>query len=77
VYNHYFNGQFETGDILDAFAGLRVLPTSNKSVFNRSRDTILQRDEATLRVVSIYGGKLTSHAHMAEEVMSMLQHLSL
>ncbi len=77
VYNHYFNGQLETGDILDAFAGLRVLPASNKRVFNRSRDTILQRDETTPRVVSIYGGKLTSHAHMAEEVMSMLEHMSL
>ncbi len=77
VYNHYFNGHLEAGDILDAFAGLRVLPASSKSAFKRSRDTILHHDEATPQVVSIYGGKLTSHAHTAEEVMSMLKKASL
>lgn len=75
VYNHYFNNNIEPGDILDAFAGLRVLPANNGLAFNRSRDTILHCDESTPRLVSIYGGKLTSHAHTAEEVMSTLARL--
>jgi len=73
VFNHYFKRHLEPGDILDAFAGLRVLPTGNGRAFNRPRDTILHHDSATPRLVSIYGGKLTSHVHTAEEVMKLLK----
>ena len=73
VYNQYFKRELETGDILDAFAGLRVLPTGRGRAFNRRRDTILHNDSATPRLVSIYGGKLTSHEHTAEKVMKLLR----
>ncbi len=72
VYNHYFSSKLEPDDILDAFAGLRVLPASQGLAFNRPRDTILHQDDATPRLISIYGGKLTSHAHTAREVMNMI-----
>jgi glycerol-3-phosphate dehydrogenase len=44
-----------------AFAGLRVLPATGGHAFYRSRETLLVTDqEATPRVLSIYGGKLTT-----------------
>jgi len=73
VYNHYFNRRLEPADIIEAFAGLRVLPAGEGRAFTRSRETILHRDPRTPRVVSIYGGKLTSHAHTAEKVMKILE----
>jgi len=72
VYNHYFQRGLELADIEDAFAGLRVLPAGEGRAFTRPRETILQRDANAPRLVSIYGGKLTSHAHTARQVMKML-----
>jgi len=73
AYNQYFNSRLELADIMDSFAGLRVLPAGKGRVFTRPRDTILHRDDNAPRVVSIYGGKLTSHAHTAAQVMKMLE----
>jgi len=72
VYNHYFQRGLELADIEEAFAGLRVLPAGEGRAFSRPRETILQRDAKVPRVVSIYGGKLTSHAHTARQVMKLL-----
>jgi glycerol-3-phosphate dehydrogenase len=70
VHNHYFETALERQAVLDAFAGLRVLPESPHAAFHRSRDTLLHRDpERCPRVLSIYGGKLTSHRLTAERVM--------
>lgn len=73
VYNRYFKRNLAPGDILDAFAGLRVLPTGNGRAFTRRRDTILHNDSATPRLLSIYGGKLTSHESTAEKVLKLLR----
>jgi glycerol-3-phosphate dehydrogenase len=63
----------QTGDVLDAFAGLRVLPAGPGHAFHRSRETILQTDGDGRydrpRVLSIYGGKLTGWRATAEKVM--------
>ena len=72
VYNHYFSRKLRPDDVIASFAGLRVLPASHTRAFNRSRDTILHCDDNTPRLLSIYGGKLTSHAHTAAEVMKRL-----
>ncbi len=72
VYNHYFSDKREAGDIIDAFAGLRVLPAGKERAFNRPRETILHRDKAVPRLISIYGGKLTSHAQTARELLTLL-----
>ena len=72
VYNHYFHRGLELTDIEDSFAGLRVLPAGEGSAFTRPRETILHRDAAAPRLLSIYGGKLTSHAHTARQVMKRL-----
>ncbi len=72
VATHYFPHLSSTKPI-NRFAGLRVLPTSNGSVFNRSRETILHTDrQEQPRVLTIYGGKLTAYRAAAERVMQRL-----
>ncbi|HDP89514.1 MAG TPA: FAD-dependent oxidoreductase, partial [Thioalkalivibrio sp.] len=65
---HYFDTRHvDTQQIIDAFAGLRVLPRADDSPFGRPRDTRLLSDRATRpRLVSILGGKLTAHQVTAE-----------
>lgn len=48
-------------DIVEKFAGLRVLPAGDDSAFHRSRETQLVQDRPERpRVLSVYGGKLTT-----------------
>jgi len=76
VYNHYFENTVERSQLIDAFAGLRVLPKSEDAAFHRSRDTLLHIDEVNCpRVLSIYGGKLTSHRATAEQVIRRMRPL--
>src|SRR6185295_14699109 len=54
-------------------AGLRVLPGGEGHAFHRSRETLLVPDrEPTPRVLSIYGGKLTSYRAVSEQVMTRM-----
>jgi glycerol-3-phosphate dehydrogenase len=70
--NHYFTPALTRASVIDCFAGLRVLPAGGDSPFNRSRDTRLHRDPALPNVLTIYGGKLTTHRHTAGRVIAML-----
>ena len=84
AFDHYFPGfQNEGTDtgVVDAFAGLRVLPTGNGAVSGhhgaRSRDTILHLNRPGKPcLLTIYGGKLTAYRATAEKVMALL-HASL
>jgi glycerol-3-phosphate dehydrogenase len=76
VRNHYFEPRADASDVIEAFAGLRILPHSAGSAFHRSRDTLLHLDRARCpRVLSIYGGKLTSHRITAERVIARIRPL--
>ena len=70
VYNHYFSDRRGRDDVLDSFAGLRVLPAGEGRAFSRPRETILHQDPACPAVLTIYGGKLTSHAPTARQVLN-------
>ena len=59
--------------VLDSFAGVRVLPAGNNSPFSRARESLLTRTGASAPFVSIYGGKLTTYRHTAEQVMEALR----
>lgn len=73
IVNYYFNASLGSADIIDSFAGLRVLPAGGGSAFAKSRDTFLLPDDADHpRLVSIYGGKLTSYRASAEKLMDMI-----
>ncbi len=63
-------------DIVDSFAGLRVLPRTEDSAFSRPRDTIFHTDQPDdPRLVSIYGGKLTAYRATAEKLINEFRHL--
>jgi glycerol-3-phosphate dehydrogenase len=73
VYNHYFNQSLKRGSVINAFAGLRVLPGGDGKAFSRPRDTLIISDnENKPRVLSLYGGKLTAQRATAEDVMKKL-----
>ena len=79
VLSHYFPHyrKSENQNILSSFAGLRVLPRASGRAFDRSRETLLiPNQENAPRLLSIYGGKLTSYRATAEKVMARL-HASL
>ncbi len=62
------------GAILDAFAGLRVLPWGPGAAFRRSREAYLDLDRPSRpRVLTIWGGKLTTYRATAEKVMRRIE----
>lgn len=72
IYNHYFSQNLTPDNVVHAFAGLRVLPNGTGDVFTKSRDTHLLADNtARPRVISIYGGKLTSYRATAEKLIRL------
>ena len=76
VLRYYFPkvGKLNRSHLSGSFAGLRVLPTGAGHAFHRSRETILQSDRPDRpRVLSIYGGKLTSYRATAEKVIERVR----
>jgi len=76
VLGHYFPafGHLRRSDLLDSWAGLRVLPAGEGHAFHRSRETILHRDRPDKpRLISIYGGKLTSYRATAAKLMEQIK----
>ncbi len=70
-YRHYTHK-----DIVESFAGLRVLPRTADSAFSRPRDTILHTDQPDdPRLVTIYGGKLTAYRATAEKLINEFRHV--
>lgn len=56
--------------ILEEYAGLRVLPKQEGAHFSRPRDTRIVRSHP--RLVSIYGGKLTTYRLTADTLIKQL-----
>ena len=75
---HYFPRYLHDGwsDVRAAWAGLRVLPAGTGHAFHRSRETILHTGRAEEtdrpRLLSIYGGKLTSYRATAQKVLARM-----
>lgn len=70
---HYFP-ELEDKEVVDAFAGLRVLPQGSGSAFTRPRDTIFLPDRPDRpRIITIYGGKLTVYRATAEKLLLSLK----
>ena len=73
IYNHYFVPMKEAPDIVDSFAGLRVLPSTSGAPTKRVRDTVLLTDnDNNPRLITLYGGKLTAYRTTAEKVIQRL-----
>ncbi|MEM7316180.1 MAG: FAD-dependent oxidoreductase, partial [Planctomycetota bacterium] len=61
-------------EVLDKWAGLRVLPAATGAAFKRSRETQLPVDHKQKpRLLSIFGGKLTGYRATALKVMDKLE----
>jgi glycerol-3-phosphate dehydrogenase len=70
TYARYFPNPPE---ILNSFAGLRVLPRAKTDAFHRSRETLFFHDTPQIpRYVGIYGGKLTAYRSTAQRVIAQL-----
>ncbi len=71
---HYFPHLNVVAEQIESFAGLRVLPRSDKNAFARPRDVLFAVDnEHQPRVLSVMGGKLTTYRATAQMVLSRLQ----
>lgn len=71
--HHRFPGRRDR--ILEAFAGLRVLPGGDGSPSRRSRETRLCADRTHRpRLIGIYGGKLTAFRATARSVLARIAH---
>ncbi|MEJ2140003.1 MAG: FAD-dependent oxidoreductase [Gammaproteobacteria bacterium] len=76
ILHHYFPALRHLGrnDLLGSWAGLRVLPGGEGHAFHRSRETVLHCDRKRgPRVLTIYGGKLTSYRVTAGKVMDKIR----
>jgi glycerol-3-phosphate dehydrogenase len=74
VLEHYFPrfSHFLLSDISNSFSGIRVLMKKPGHAFHRSREVVLHIDrKVTPRLISIYGGKLTTYRATAEKVMRL------
>jgi glycerol-3-phosphate dehydrogenase len=72
---HYFPAVrgLKRDDIVQRFAGLRVLPAASQTAFDRSRETIFSTDrDPRPRVLGIYGGKLTGWRAAAAHVLDRI-----
>jgi glycerol-3-phosphate dehydrogenase len=75
VLKHYFPRwrAMAESDLIESFAGLRVLPAGPDRAFSRSRETQLIADRARQpRVLSIYGGKLTTWRAVSERALNQI-----
>ncbi|WP_455208601.1 glycerol-3-phosphate dehydrogenase/oxidase [Kaarinaea lacus] len=74
TYNYYFLDTKGEADIVDAFAGLRVLPRTSGKLFTRARDTqFLTNVQNKPRLISLYGGKLTAYRATADKVIQKMR----
>jgi glycerol-3-phosphate dehydrogenase len=75
VLKHYFPRYSASSpeDIVSSFAGLRVLPDGAGHAFHRPRETMLVADRIRHpRVLSIYGGKLTTYRAVAQRALQRI-----
>jgi glycerol-3-phosphate dehydrogenase len=75
VVRHYFPRyrDLDASRLTGSFAGLRVLPAGPGHAFHRSRETLLVTDRPNHpRLLSIYGGKLTTYRAVAERIMTRI-----
>jgi glycerol-3-phosphate dehydrogenase len=72
TYSTHFPGR--DLEILDQFAGLRVLPSRKGKLFNRPRETIFHLNPAKdPRLLTVYGGKLTGYRATSAKLIKKIE----
>jgi len=69
TYNSHFKTQLTMQNIIESFAGLRVLPESNRSTFNKSRESLIINNTSSPGLITLIGGKLTAYRASSEEAL--------
>ena len=73
IYKHYFLRDLKPDDLIESFAGLRVLPHTDSAAFSRRRGVMIQKSfDGKAGIISLYGGKLTAYRATAEDLMRRL-----
>ena len=71
--NHYFTKQIAPSDVVHTYSGVRPLyddgATEAKAV---TRDYVLELDDNGPLLLSVFGGKITTARHLAEEALGKL-----
>lgn len=68
--------ELKAEDVVESFAGLRVLPHAKGKAFSRPRETTFHVDKKLApRVVTIYGGKLTAYRTTSEKLVAKFARL--
>ena len=71
--NDYFETPVTSGDVVWAYSGIRPLfDDQAENASEVTRDYVLHLDPAPAPVLSVYGGKLTTHRRLAERAVDML-----
>lgn len=77
IYRHYFplSPSIEElkAKIVQTYCGVRVLPKQASSAFERPRDSLIQTSISHPRLLSLYGGKLTTFRSTSAEVLEWIE----
>ncbi|QLE84287.1 FAD-dependent oxidoreductase [Shewanella sp. Scap07] len=75
-YRHYFAANMSEQQLVEKvsgqFCGVRVLPAFDSQAFSQSRETLLHIKPSHPRLLSVYGGKLTTYKHTAQQTLQQL-----
>jgi glycerol-3-phosphate dehydrogenase len=75
--NRYFKRQVGPGDVVRTYSGVRPLYDDGASEAKAvTRDYVLELDENGPPLLSVFGGKITTARHLAEEALGKLGHRS-
>ncbi len=75
--NHYFKRQVGPADVVRTYSGVRPLYDDGASEAKAvTRDYVLELDENGPPLLSVFGGKITTARHLAEEALGKLGHAS-
>ncbi len=76
IYAHYFPQGSKLDELRDKvvgdFCGIRVLPKQNGAAFDLPREMIMSSLDSHPHILSIYGGKLTTFRHTAQEALQWI-----
>ncbi|MFM9977091.1 MAG: glycerol-3-phosphate dehydrogenase [Sphingomonadaceae bacterium] len=71
--NRYFTKAIGPGDVLHTYSGVRPLYDDGASEAKAvTRDYVLELDENGPKLLSVFGGKITTARHLAEEALGKL-----
>jgi glycerol-3-phosphate dehydrogenase len=76
--NEYFRVPIGAADVVWAFAGVRSLyddGAHRPQDIGREYELILDERSSEAPLLTVYGGKITTYRHLAEDVLSRLAHL--